>query len=71
MTRIKSIICTSLLTAAMASTAMAGNITTVYGNITTAPGNITTAPGNITTKPGNITTLNIVELVMMLTNAVR
>ena len=58
MKRVKSLLCASLLTAALASGAFAGNITTLTapGNITTAPGNITTAPGNITTKPGNITT---------------
>ncbi len=59
MKRFQSIFCASVLTIALSSAALAGNITTKPGNITTKPGNITTKPGNITTKPGNITTGNI------------
>ena len=61
MKRVQTILCTSMLIAAIASTALAGNITTL-----TAAGNITTAPGNITTKPDNITTLNIAEIIIWL-----
>lgn len=54
----KSILCASLLTMAMTSSAFAGNITTL------ANGNITTlANGNITTLTcGNITTLVYIAL---------
>jgi negative regulator of replication initiation len=53
MKRFQSILCASLLAVAMASSAFAGNITTLKdGNITTLK------DGNITTlKDGNITTL--------------
>ena len=64
MKRFQSILCISLLTAAMASTAFGGNITTRSGNITTAPSNIA---GNITTRNGNITTVALEILLSLLT----
>jgi hypothetical protein len=57
MKRLTSILSASLLTLAMSSAALAGNITTRDGNITTRNGNITTRNGNITTRDGNITTM--------------
>ena len=72
MKRFQSILCASLLTAAMASTVFAGNITTKPGNITTAPGNITTKPGNITTAPGNISgiTWSVIESIITLVGVI-
>ena len=67
MKRFTSILCASLLTLAMSSAALAGNITTLRnGNITTlSAGNITTlSAGNITTIDGNITTLDITDVML-------
>ena len=64
MKRFQSILCASLLTLAMSSAALAGNISGAPtkdgnisgkgGNISGAPGNISGAPGNISGTPGNI-----------------
>jgi hypothetical protein len=64
MKRFQSILCASLLTLAMSSVALAGNISGAPstdgnisgkgGNISGAPGNISGAPGNISGTPGNI-----------------
>jgi hypothetical protein len=64
MKRFQSILCASLLTLAMSSAALAGNISGAPskdgnisgkgGNISGAPGNISGTPGNISGTPGNI-----------------
>ena len=69
MKRIQSILCASLLTLAMSSAALAGNISgapapTVAGNISGAPA--PTARGNISGAPGNISGLPISVLLGIL-----
>lgn len=54
MTRFKSVLCASLLTLAISSSAFAGNITSRTGNITSTSSNIS---GNITSRTGNITSI--------------
>ena len=65
MKRFKSILCTSLLTLAISSSAFAGNITGKSGNITGSPtnisGNITGSPTNIS---GNITGTSLTEAIV-------
>ncbi len=59
MNRFKTILSTSLLTLALSSVVMAGDITgrpiARAGDITGKPGDITGKPGDITGKPGDIT----------------
>jgi hypothetical protein len=61
MKRFTSILCASLLTLAMSSAALAGNITVTSGNITVTSGNITVTSGNITVTSGNITVFDEAE----------
>ena len=70
MKRIKSIFCASLLTLAVCSFALAGEITGRAGEITGGKaGEITGKPGEITGKAGEITGLPL-ELALSLISAI-
>ena len=60
MTRFKSVLCASLLTLAMSSSAFAGNITSRSGNITSTSTS-SEISGNITSRSGNITSRAIYD----------
>jgi hypothetical protein len=71
MTRFKSILCASLLTLAVCSSALgkAGEITGKPGEITGKPGEITGITGEITGRTGEITGLPL-QLALSLISAI-
>jgi hypothetical protein len=69
MKRFKSILCASLLTLTVCSSALAGEITGRAGEITGKPGEITGKPGEITGKAGEITGLPL-ELALSLISVI-
>jgi hypothetical protein len=68
MKRFQSILCASLLTAALSSTAFAGQISGTPGQISGKPGQISGKPGQISGKPGQISGLpwSVIESIITL-----
>ena len=48
MKRFQSILCASLLTMAISSAALAGDLTSRAGDLTSKPGDLTSKPGDLT-----------------------